>query len=334
MASPVHVGIWGLGYAGRGMFIREIQEFPGMFQITAGCDTVEENLAAAGAQVPGIKRYSNAADLLRDPEVELVAIATRSVDHVSHALMALAAGKTVFVEKPIAVDAIGERELAGAVEKYPGRVYFRHNRRFEPQFQCVQKICRSGVLGSIYEIKLHRHSFLRYTNWQNTVANGGGHVNNWGPHLIDHALILLESPVVNLWSDLQQVLCTGDAEDHARILLTGENGRVVDVEISCGVALAQPEYVIFGSEGSLTCSGIHVTLKHLAPDQGTSPPFAWVERSFPVELEKVDHPKHIWKHLHAAIREGRDFPITPTHALEVVRICNAVKAGTRFELVR
>jgi len=334
MANPIHVGIWGLGYAGRGMFIRELQEFPELFQITAGCDTVKENLREAGGQAPGMKRYCDAAALLRDPEVELVAIATRSIDHVAHVLMALAAGKMVFVEKPIAVDAVGERALRMAVKKYPGRVYFRHNRRFEPQFQAIRQICASGVLGSIYQIKLHRHSFLRYTNWQNTVASGGGHVNNWGPHLIDHALVLLESPVVNLWSNLQQVLCTGDAEDHARILLTGENGRVVDVEISCGVAQAQPEYVIFGSRGSLTCSGIHITLKHLAAEQGSQPPFAWVEKRFPVDLEKVDHPKHIWRHLYAAIRQGRDFPITPGHALEVARICNEVKAGTRFELVR
>lgn len=331
MKHPIKVGIWGLGYAGRQMFIPELLEFPEMFQVVAGCDAVKENLKAACEQLPEMKEYSDARDMLNDPRVELVAIATRSIDHVSHAVMALAAGKAVFLEKPIAVDTAGVQKLAAAAEEYPGKLYFRYNRRFEPQFQHVWKIYQSGVLGCVYEIKLHRHAFLHGENWQTTIASGGGYLNNWGPHVIDHALLLLESPVANIWGNLQQLICGGDAEDHARVILTGENGRIVDVEVSCAVAISQPEYVIFGSRGSLICKGIDITLKHLVAEQKPVSPFAWVEKTFPVELEEADHPKDIWKYLYHSIRDNHDFPITTTHALEVVRICNAVKEGTRFQ---
>ena len=329
----IQVGIWGLGYAGRGMFIPELAAYPEMFQIVAGCDSLEENLQAAAKESPGLREYHCGDEFLDDPDVELVAIATRSLDHVSHALQALAAGKTVFLEKPIAVDYEGAIKLKVASEKYPGKLYFRHNRRFEPQFQHVLKICESGVLGELYEVKLHRHAYLGGANWQTSIAQGGGYLNNWGPHVVDHALIFLGSPVVDVWGNLRQVACGGDAEDHAKIILTGENGRIVDLEVSCGVAIGQPEYVIFGDRGALICKGLDVTLKYRDPEQkDAQDSYRWVEESAQIDPDIWDHPQSIWKYLYYAIRDGKPFPITTDHAIEIVRICEEVKKGTRFYL--
>lgn len=331
MEKRITVGIWGLGNAGRRMLIPELLEFSNHFQIVAGCDISEENLKLASECVPEMRLYSDERMFLGDPEIELIVVATRSIDHVPHALEALAAGKKVFLEKPIAVDEEGVCKLEEASKKYPGRLFFRHNRRFEPQFQYIWKICQSGVLGRIYEVKLHRHAFLFTDNWQSSIAQGGGYLNNWGPHVLDHALLFLESPVAHIWSNLRRVLGLGDAEDHARVILTGENGRVVEMEVSCGVALSQPEYVIFGDRGSLTCKGIEVILKHLASGHEARPPFEWTEEKISVPLEGVDHPKDIWKYLYATLDEGKEFPISTEHALEIVRICNAVKKGSRFQ---
>lgn len=197
--KPIKLGIWGMGYAGRGMYIPELSAYPEMFKVVAGCDSLEENLKAAEAELPGLKQYLSGDELLNDPEIELVAIATRSLEHVSHTQMALEAGKSVFLEKPIAISYAGALELKAAAEKYPGKLYFRHNRRFEPQFQHVRKICESGVLGEIYEVKLHRHAYLGGENWQTSIAYGGGYLNNWGPHILDRGI-----------SGSRQVLCKSE----------------------------------------------------------------------------------------------------------------------------
>jgi len=279
--------------------------------------------------------------------VELVSVATISPDHTRHALLALKAGKYVFLEKPIALTYADAKKLATAAQRYPGKLFFRHNRRFESGFVHIQEIIASGILGEVYEIKLRRQGYQRRDDWQTLTKCGGGQLNNWGPHIIDHALQFLESPVQDQWSDLKRVAAVGDAEDHLKIVLTGKNGRIVDLEISGGTAISQPEYVIFGSKGALTCQGDTITMRYVDPKQKlikiqayagnpSSGGFAnpevlkWVEKTIPVAPKAACDVHHIWKGLYEAIRKGKPYPITIDEGVEVVRITEMAKCGTRF----
>ena len=201
----------------------------------------------------------------------------------------------------------------------------------------------------MYQIKLHRYGYQRRDDWQTLIDHGGGQLNNWGPHIIDHALRFLESPLAEQWSDLKKIAAVGDAEDHLHIILKGENGRLVTLEISGGVALSQPTYVVFGDRGALSCDDAEIQLKYLQrdfqpPQCGAiagSPPidgaFAnaeklpWVEETIKVKPEAACDTSSIWDHLFASVREGKPFPITIEHAVEVVRVSAAVKVGTEFE---
>ena len=111
----------------------------------------------------------------------------------------------------------------------------------------MQEIIRSGILGDVYEIRLARHGYQRRDDWQTIKEFGGGQLLNWGPHIVDHALRFLESPVATQFSDLKFIAAVGDAEDHLKIVLKGENGRFVDMEISGGVALGAPTIVFLAN---------------------------------------------------------------------------------------
>ncbi len=325
--SKIRIGIWGLGYAGRGMYIPELAEYPEMYEIIAGCDSSEANLEAAAQALPSMRKYTSGDEMLKDPEVDLVAIATPSFNHAQHALQSLEAGKYAFVEKPIANTYADALKLKAASERHRGKLYFRHNRRFEPQFQQVRKICDSGALGEIHQVKLHRHAYLRMDGWQARIASGGGHVNDWGSHIVDHALIFLGSEVADVWGNLRKIISNGDAEDHFKIILTGKNGRIVDLEASCGVTLGQPEYVIFGDRGTLICKGLDITMKYLKPGSKDE----WLLENLQIDPEIWEHPLFIWKYLYHSISDGVPFPITTDHAVEIVRICEEVKKGTAFQ---
>ena len=266
MAEKIRVGVWGLGRAGNGMHFSELAMYPDQFEVVAGCDIDIERREAAMKKKHGIHVYDNSADFLKDQEVELVTIATRSPDHVKHAIEAAEAGKYVMVEKPIACTLADALELKKASEKFPGKIFIRHNRRFEPAFVHIREIIKSGKLGEIFEIKLCRHNFQWRADWQTLLDFGGGQLLNWGPHIVDHALQFLESPVREIWSDLKLVAAKGDAEDHLKIILKGENGRIVDLEISGGVSLPDPVYVVRGSRGSLVSyDEKRLKLKYLNP---------------------------------------------------------------------
>ncbi len=345
-AGPIKLGIVGLGRAGAGMHCPELDSRKDMFQIVAVCDVIEERRNKM-AEKYGCSAYQTIEELVADPEVEMVAIATRSVDHFIHGKIALEAGKDVFMEKPMCRTYDEALKLKEIAEKSKGKLYVRHNRRFEPGFQHIREIIASGILGDVYEIKLRRVSYQRRDDWQTLKEFGGGQLLNWGPHIIDHGLQFLDSPLKSLWSDLKLVAAVGDAEDHLKIILTGENGRIIDLEISGGAAISEPEYLVWGTKGALSCDGNTIKMKYLDPDIeieprqadpgtpgtsfGTPETLKWIEETIPINPAKKVDMTMIWDELYNAVRKGITFPITLDQAVEVMKVISMAKKGTPFE---
>ena len=346
--GKIKVGLVGIGRAGWGMHRGEIATVSRMFTIVAACDPLKERRDRLAAEV-GCRAYRTIEQLVADDEVELVDIASRSPEHVLHAVLALKAGKIVFLEKPIALDYQEALQLKAAVKLYKGQLFLRHNRRFEPEFRHVRAIIDSGILGDVHTIKLCRNGFQRRNDWQTIKACGGGQLLNWGPHVVDHALRLLDAPVKQVWSHLDRVAAVGDAEDHVRIILTGENERTVELQISGGTALSEPVYMVHGSRGSLVSAGKGFKLRYLSPAQkfkrisarktspslgagfGNAEKLRWIEKELPVKASlKVDIGTAIWTALYKSIRKGEPFPITLEEGLQVMDVISQARKGTRF----
>ena len=134
MDRKIRVGILGLGRAGRTMHVPELGLFPNLFEIKAGCDHAPDRLNDLPEGLQNAKLYSKYEEMLADPELDLINVATRNFDHTPHALMALEVGKAVVVEKPFAMTEEQGRQLLEASKKYPDKIFLRSNRRFEPVF--------------------------------------------------------------------------------------------------------------------------------------------------------------------------------------------------------
>ena len=93
MANPVRIGLVGLGRAGWGMHLEELKGKEDKCVIVAACDIIPERLEKMKERFPEVHTYDKIEDLIHDPDVELVSIATRSCDHYKHVKMALLAGK-------------------------------------------------------------------------------------------------------------------------------------------------------------------------------------------------------------------------------------------------
>ncbi|MBQ4290930.1 MAG: Gfo/Idh/MocA family oxidoreductase [Clostridia bacterium] len=346
MANPIRMALVGLGRAGIGMHLPELEGRAGKFRIVAVCEPFAER-REEWAEKLSAKPYADIEELVRDPDVELVDIATRSVDHYAHTKTALLAGKTVFLEKPFGISAEEAEELTELGTRPGGpRLYVRHNRRFEDGFEQVNRIMDSGILGSVYEIRLARNKYDRRHDWQTLQSLGGGQLLNWGPHLIDHALQFCGGSCRTFYSGLHQVVASGDCEDHVKLVFTGVNGRIVDVEISGGCAVPVPEYTVYGTRGALVSAedGFHV--KYLPADselaalqssdaltdtkeyKGTGEVLSWTETVIP--YENYGGCSRIWDALYETLREGKPFPITPQQALEVMRVISKAREGGIF----
>lgn len=344
--SAIKVGAWGLGRIGS-VHARHFTQ-TGNYEVVAACDVEQPKVDGFVAEY-GCAGYTSAEDLLADPNVELVIIATRSLTHVANALQALAAGKSVLLEKPIAMSQSEIEQLRQADQNYPGKLFFLHNHRFEPAMQQILGIAQSGLLGDLIQVNLRRHHlFARRADWQAYLRYGGGQLNNWGSHIIDHALQFIGGPVKDIWGNLKAVNTIADAETHVKAILVGENGIVVDLEISNNVALPGPLCTVYGSRGSLICADEkQLRLRYLDPgfefSEATactdSPPLSggyWTDLDLPWcdETRPVEPDTNMWvhveietaQHLYRTLREGMPFPIANADALEVSRIIQVIKA--------
>ncbi|MBI4979447.1 MAG: Gfo/Idh/MocA family oxidoreductase [Spirochaetes bacterium] len=294
MAKKIRVGILGLGRAGRFMHAPELALSPDLFEIVAGCDHAPDRRRDLPAAFAHAVIYASYAEMLADDNVEMVTIATRNLDHTPHAIQALAAGKIAVVDKPVAVTPEQIYALSTAAKTYPGRLFFRYNRRFEPAFRHVRALMDSGIIGTVNMVKIYRHpGFVRRLDWQTLWECRGGMFNNWGPHLVDQALQLLGAPVADLWCDVQHNVTAGDADDQIKLLLRGCNGRIADVEVSTTVTLPGRLYEVWGDRGTLVVPVEEKTvqLRYLKPSQPL-PHIEAVAGNFPLSYgnpnEKLD----------------------------------------------
>jgi predicted dehydrogenase len=347
--GPIKIGLVGLGRAGLGMHIPEIEKRKKLFQVVGACDPEKEFCAALKKSSPDTIIYDNFEQLLSDPQVELVDIANRSTQHFEFAARALKAGKNVFLEKPICVNYAEAKKLLAIAKNAKGKLYIRHNRRFEPAFNHIKQVIDSGILGEVYEIKLCRHNYQRRDDWQTLIGCGGGQLLNWGPHIIDHGLRFIDGKLADVWSDLKLVAAVGDAEDHLKIILKGQSGRIVDIEISGGVAINSPVYAVYGTKGTLI-SQDESTLKmrYIDPKQklmkktanpgtpkfgfsGTPETIKWIEKEIPVSPKPKVEFDSIWDFLYESMRNGKKFPVTLEEAVQIMDVVSRVKKGTQFE---
>ncbi len=342
--NPIKLGLVGMGRAGWGMHIPEIANKKDMFRVVAACDIMEDRNTRAEDEL-GCRIYTSIEELVKDPEVEIVDIATRSVDHYAHACIALDAGKDVFLEKPACVS---YEQFADLIKRANGdgqpRLFFRQNPRFETGFATLRDIIKKGLLGDVFELRLTQFGYERRDDWQTIRKYGGGQLRNWGPHLIDHALQLLGAPIADIRANRIQGAAGGDAEDHFSVTVTGTNGRYATVSISGSAALNQGRtYTAYGSRGAAIMHNNKITLRYIDPAQELPPVVSseatpgsffgatgtfkaavtpnWIEEEITAPGEDLSE---IWVHLYETYRNGKDFPVKTEEVEDLMRVIGGV----------
>ena len=347
MSRIIKVGIVGLGRAGIGMHSSEVAQYPDRFAIAAACDHAKERLENLPDRFKGAKLYTDYGEMLKDDNVELISIATRHPEHVPMALQALEAGKYVNIDKPYALNNREMAMLAEADKKYPGKLFLRHNRRFEAPFQKAMKLIATGVLGEINTVKLYRSvGYCRRNDWMTMTEFGGGLFTNWGPHIIDQALQYLDSPVVDLWANIRSVISIGDGDDHIKLLLKAANGRVADIEISGAHTLPGRELEVQGSRGTLIypVDG-RIKMRYVDPEiefkplkpHPENPPMKYgnFDETLTFIEQFVEIPpvpmSEIWKHIYDAIVNNVPYPITIENGIAVTDIMEKAFRRSNFK---
>jgi len=153
-ARPLGVALVGYGYWGPNL-LRNYMELPDA-DVKWVCDLRPEQLAKVGARFPNIQLSEDCAEVLADPAVDAVLVATPISTHHAVAKAALEAGKHVFVEKPMTSDPGDARELVDLAAARGLTLMVGHTFVFSPPVRKVKELIEAGTLGDIYFVTTQR----------------------------------------------------------------------------------------------------------------------------------------------------------------------------------
>lgn len=157
MKEPIRWAIIGLGRFGQ-MHARVLRSLPQVQLVAASVRSAEKQ--AAARDVLGISRVvADYRELLADPEIDAVSITTHWQQHCEIALAALAAGKHVLLEKPMAASTIECREILAAAARSTGLLAVGHICRFDPRLSLARQAVVEGRIGRI--VSMHARRNLR-----------------------------------------------------------------------------------------------------------------------------------------------------------------------------
>jgi len=189
-SGPLGLGVAGLGMAGAVM-VHAAAAHPDF--VLRGAADPHPAPREAFAQDHNARAYADVADLVADPAVEVVYIATPHQFHAPHAILAAQNGKHVILEKPMALTLADCDAIIAAVEQYNVHLVVGHTHAFDPAVRLMRDLVANGELGRLGLI----HSF-NYTNFlyrprrpeELDTAKGGGILFNQVPHQIDTVRLL------------------------------------------------------------------------------------------------------------------------------------------------
>src|SRR4051794_1340037 len=144
----IRVGLIGYGYWGPNL-ARNFSECEGT-TVVAVSDAREDRLAAAARRYPGIRTMKTALDLIRDPGIDAVAIATPVNSHFDLASQALSEGKHVLVEKPMTSSSQEALRLIDLATRKKLVLMVDHTFVYTGAVRKIRDVVRSGEFGELY----------------------------------------------------------------------------------------------------------------------------------------------------------------------------------------
>ena len=197
-SPPAGVVLVGAGRIAR-MFHLPLLQRSAVARLLAVVDPDPGARAAAAAAAPGVEVTDDLHVALARPGADAVVVATPTHTHPDVALAALAAGRHVYVEKPLAVDAAQGRRALSAWEGSGLVAAVGHNFRFHPLLEAARGALRRGELGSPVAVRAAFSSAPRaLPAWKQQRATGGGALLDLAVHHVDLVRWMLATEVVDV----------------------------------------------------------------------------------------------------------------------------------------
>ena len=244
MAQQIGVGLVGYGGIGKlhALVYRAlpIAAGPAMppVRLVGVCTATAASAARAAAETGATLATTDLQELLDCPEITVVDCCTPTADHLAVARAALAAGKALYCQKPLAHNLAAAGEIAQAARQADRPTGLHFNFRWSPALRHAHRLISNGFLGDLYSVRL---SYLRASNldstrpmsWRFRRAEGGGVLLDLGAHVVDLATYLF-GPITMVSGRLRTMITQRVGPSGALEAVETDDAAWLDVEFALG----------------------------------------------------------------------------------------------------
>jgi predicted dehydrogenase len=256
----IKIGIIGYGYWGPNLVRNFAESSTGI--VAAVADLDEKKLELVRKRYPGVKTTTDFQDLLRDPQIDAIAIATPVSTHFELGMAALKAGKHLWLEKPMAETSLQARKLVDEAEKRKLVLIVDHTFIYTGAVRKMAELIKSGELGRIYyydSIRVNLGLFQRDVNVISDLA-----VHDFS--ILD--FLLGEHPSAISASGINHF--PGTPENLAYITLFYNSGTIAHVNVSWLAPVKVRQILVGGSKKMITYDDLESSEKIKVYDKGIS----------------------------------------------------------------
>ncbi|HEV7883584.1 MAG TPA: Gfo/Idh/MocA family oxidoreductase, partial [Solirubrobacteraceae bacterium] len=234
--GPLNVAVVGYGYWGPNL-VRNVTASSAM-RLGALCERDATRADAFRARMPGVTIESDFDQLLLDPSIDAVVVATPPNTHYALCKRALQAGKHVLVEKPLAKTSAQARELIELAGQRGLVIMPGHTFLYSPAVNKVRDLINADAVGEVYFVTSSRMNLGNY--------QPDGVVCDLAPHDLSILLHWLDRPIVQV-SALARNIFQEHVAETAFITLTFEGGTTANVQVSWLAPRKMRQMLIVGS---------------------------------------------------------------------------------------
>jgi len=327
-SGEVKVGVVGLGYWGPNL----ARNFSALdrCELRWCCDLSASARERWSRSFPSTRFSADLDELLADPDLDAIVIATGVASHGRLAQRVLEAGKHCFVEKPLARSVEEASAVADAAETSGLALMVGHLLEYHPGVAKLKEILDSGALGDLYYVYSERLNLGKIREDENALWSLGAHDVSVLLHLLGG-----EEP--------EEVLAHGESfvrqgvEDVVFCYLRFPSGRVAHMHLSWLDPHKERRFTLVGSQRMATFDDMALERKVTVYDKGFDPDFEnygeYITRSGDVMSPQISNEEPLrveCRHFLDCVREGREPRSGPESGVRVVRVLAALQRSLEF----
>ena len=217
----------------------------------AVCDIDEPRRQAAESDF-GVRTFESIDHVLEDSGSDLIVLATPHDTHAPLSIKVMDAGKHVIVEKVMCLNVAEADAMIDASERNNVVLSVFQSRRWDSDYLTVKKVMESGILGEVFLVESSVDWYGQLDGWRAERKRGGGHIYDWGAHLIDQAVNMIDSEAETVFCDFQYRVWDTEVESHLKCLIRFKNRLLYEVDVGNVSQIIKQRWRMVGELGTLT----------------------------------------------------------------------------------